>query len=116
MSVAAPAPRRCRRLRLSDQADVSSVVDLSARLTRQGGRARLTNVEFRFGDMTSSGYPDQSFDAVISVFSVFFVPDVEGLVRELWRIVRRGGKLVVTTRGPRIFEPPIHVGRRRSSG
>ena len=102
--------------RLSDQADVSSVVDLSARLTRQGGRARLTNVEFRFGDMTSSGYPDQSFDAVISVFSVFFVPDVEGLVRELWRIVRRGGKLVVTTRGPRIFEPPIHVGRRRSSG
>ena len=63
MSVAAPAPRRCRRLRLSDQADVSSVVDLSARLTRQGGRARLTNVEFRFGDMTSSGYPDQSFDA-----------------------------------------------------
>ena len=91
--------------RLSDQADVSSVVDLSARLTRQGGRARLTNVEFRFGDMTSSGYPDQSFDAVISVFSVFFVPDVEGLVRELWRIVRRGGKLVVTTRGPRIFEP-----------
>jgi ubiquinone/menaquinone biosynthesis C-methylase UbiE len=91
-------------------------VDLSARLTRQGGRARLTNVEFRIGDMTSSGYPDQSFDAVISVFSVFFVPDVEGLVRELWRIVRRGGKLVVTTRGPRIFEPPIHVGRRRSSG
>ena len=80
-------------------------VDLSARLTRQGGRARLTNVEFRIGDMTSSGYPDQSFDAVISVFSVFFVPDVEGLVRELWRIVRRGGKLAVTTRGPRIFEP-----------
>jgi len=91
-------------------------VDLSARLTRQGGRARLTNVEFRIGDMTSSGYPDQSFDAVISVFSVFFVPDVEGLVRELWRIVRRGGKLVVTT-GVRAFSsPPIHVGRRRSSG
>lgn len=48
----------------------------------------LTNVEFRIGDMTSSGYPDQSFDAVISVFSVFFVPDMEGLVRELWRMVR----------------------------
>ena len=38
-------------------------VDLSARLPRQGGRARLTDVEFRIGDMTSSGYPDQSFDA-----------------------------------------------------
>lgn len=65
----------------------------------------LTNVEFRIGDMTSSGYPDQSFDAVISVFSVFFVPDMEGLVRELWRMMRRGGKRVVTAWGPRIFEP-----------
>src|SRR5262249_31013237 len=44
-------------------------------------------------------------DAVITVFSVFFVPDMEGLVRELWRMVRAGGKLAVTTWGPRIFEP-----------
>jgi hypothetical protein len=41
----------------------------------------------------------------MSVFSIFFVPDIEGLVRELWRMVRRGGKLAVTTWGPRIFEP-----------
>jgi hypothetical protein len=30
---------------------------------------------------------------------------MEGLVRELWRMVRPGGKLAVTTWGPRIFEP-----------
>lgn len=87
----------------------SGRVDLSARLLERA-RAKvaargLTNVEFRIGDMTSSGYPDQSFDAVISVFSVFFVPDMEGLVRELWRMVRRGGKLAVTAWGSRIFEP-----------
>ena len=41
----------------------------------------------------------------MSVFSIFFVPDMEGLVRELWRMVRPGGKLAVTTWGPRIFEP-----------
>ena len=29
----------------------------------------------------------------------------KGLVRELWRMVRSGGKLSVTTWGPRIFEP-----------
>src|SRR5215468_9402235 len=84
-------------------------VDLSVRLlerARAKAAARgLTNVEFRIGDMTSSGYPDQSFDAVISVFSVFFVPDMEGLVGELWRLVRPGGKLAVTTWGLRIFEP-----------
>jgi hypothetical protein len=65
----------------------------------------LSNVEFRCADMTSLGYPDGRFDAVVSVFSIFFVPDMERLVRELWRMVRPGGKLAVTTWGPRIFEP-----------
>ena len=55
--------------------------------------------------MTSLGYPNDHFDAVVSVFSIFFVPDMEGLIRELWRMVRPGGKLAVTTWGPRIFEP-----------
>jgi SAM-dependent methyltransferase len=55
--------------------------------------------------MTALGFSDGRFDAVVSVFSIFFVPDMEGLVRELWRMVRPGGKLAVTTWGPRIFEP-----------
>jgi len=55
--------------------------------------------------MTALGYPDGHFDAVVSVFSIFFVPDMEALVRELWRMVRPQGKLAVTTWGPRIFEP-----------
>jgi ubiquinone/menaquinone biosynthesis C-methylase UbiE len=84
-------------------------VDLSARLldrARAKAKTRgLSNIEFRVADMTSLGYPDGHFDAVISVFSIFFVPDMGGLVRELWRMVRPGGKLAVTTWGPRIFEP-----------
>jgi ubiquinone/menaquinone biosynthesis C-methylase UbiE len=82
-------------------------VDLSARLLERA-RAKahgLSNVEFRLADMTSLGYPDDHFDAVVSVFSIFFVPDMEGMVRELWRMVRPGGKLAVTTWGPRIFAP-----------
>ncbi len=84
-------------------------VDLSARLLERAhnkakGRG-INNIEFRVADMTALGYPDGHFDAVISVFSIFFVPDMEGLVRELWRMVRPGGKLAVTTWGPRIFEP-----------
>jgi len=54
----------------------------------------------------------------VSVFSIFFVPDIEGLVRELWRMVRPGGKLAVTTWGARIFGPAysrwlVAVGRER---
>lgn len=84
-------------------------IDLSSRLLEQArAKARadeLANVEFRIADMTALEYPDASFDAVVSVFSIFFVPDMEGLVRELWRMVRPGGMLAVTTWGPRIFEP-----------
>jgi ubiquinone/menaquinone biosynthesis C-methylase UbiE len=84
-------------------------VDLSERLLDRGrakAKARgVSNVQFRLADMTSLGYPNDHFDAVVSVFSIFFVPDMEGLVRELWRVVRPGGKLAVTTWGPRIFEP-----------
>ena len=84
-------------------------VDLAARLLdrarAKASAASLDNVEFRVADMTALNYPDANFDAVVSVFSVFFVPDMERLVRELWRMVRPGGKLAVTTWGPRIFEP-----------
>jgi ubiquinone/menaquinone biosynthesis C-methylase UbiE len=84
-------------------------VDLAIRLLdrarAKASAAHLDNVEFRVADMTALNYPDESFDAVVSVFPIFFVPDMEGLVRELWRMVRPGGKLAVTTWGPRIFEP-----------
>lgn len=61
--------------------------------------------------MTNLGFPDNHFDAVISVFSVFFIPDMEASVRELWRMVKSGGKLGITTWGPRFFEPAYAVWR-----
>ena len=79
-------------------------VDLASRLLDRARAkalaAGLDNVQFRLADMTTLDYPDKSFDVVVSVFSIFFVPDMEGLVRELWRMVRPGGKLAVTTWGP----------------
>jgi SAM-dependent methyltransferase len=65
----------------------------------------LSNLEFQQADMENLGYPDGSFDAVVSVFSVFFVPDMTKQVAELWRMVKPGGQLAITTWGPRAFEP-----------
>jgi ubiquinone/menaquinone biosynthesis C-methylase UbiE len=65
----------------------------------------LHNVEFRVGDMENLGFPDGHFDAVISVFSIFFVPDMEKQTRELWRMVRPGGQLAITTWGTEVLEP-----------
>jgi ubiquinone/menaquinone biosynthesis C-methylase UbiE len=65
----------------------------------------LQNIEFKLGDMMNLGMPDDSFDAVICVFGIFFVSDMAAAVRELWRMVRPGGKLAITTWGERCFEP-----------
>ena len=78
------------------------LLDLARDKARRKG---LRNVEFRHGDMEALGFPDAMFDAVISVFSVFFVPDMTKQVAELWRMVRPGGQLAITTWGPRMFEP-----------
>jgi ubiquinone/menaquinone biosynthesis C-methylase UbiE len=65
----------------------------------------LGNVEFEVGDMLSMRFPVASFDAVVCVFGIFFVPDMAIAVSELWRRVRPGGKLAVTTWGPNFCEP-----------
>jgi ubiquinone/menaquinone biosynthesis C-methylase UbiE len=65
----------------------------------------LTNVEFRLADVEHTGLPDESFDAVVCVFGVFFLPDMAAAVAELWRLVRPGGVLAITIWGPGWLEP-----------
>jgi len=66
---------------------------------------RLGNVEFEIGDMLSLRFPTETFDAVVCVFGIFFVPDIARAVSELWNRIRPGGKLAVTTWGPNFCEP-----------
>ena len=63
----------------------------------------LTNLEFRLADMSAQSEPDQSFDAVISVFSVFFVPDMERQITQFWRLLRPGGRLGGDGLGSSVF-------------
>jgi len=66
---------------------------------------RLANIEFEVSDMLAMRFPLASFDAVVCVFGIFFVPDMAKAVSELWSRIRPGGKLAVTTWGPNLFEP-----------
>ncbi len=88
-------------------------VDLAEELLRlaraKSKAAALRHLEFRRADMTALGFPDRHFDAVLCVFGIFFVPDMEAQVAELWRMVRPGGKLAITTWGPAIFAPAYEV-------
>jgi len=88
-------------------------VDVAGRLLE---RARvkaffrdLRNVKFLNADMNRLEFPDGSFDAVICVFGVFFAADMASLLTRLWRLVNRGGKLAITTWGPRILAPAYQV-------
>ena len=79
--------------------------NLLARARAKAVQRGLHNVEFCAGDLTSLGLPAAHFDAAVCVFGIFFVPDMSAAVRGLWNVVRPGGKLAITTWGPRWFEP-----------
>ena len=70
---------------------------------------RLPNVEFRYADATSTGLASGSFDAVVCVFGVFLAPDMMAFAAEMWRLVRPGGVLAITTWGPGAFEPANEI-------
>jgi SAM-dependent methyltransferase len=75
-------------------------------LARNKAQAQgLTNVEFRSADVERTGLPSESFDAVVCVFGVFFLPDMPAAVAEMWRLVRPGGVLAITVWGPEFLEP-----------
>lgn len=83
-------------------------VDLSEKLLSlarlKAAQRGLTNAEFRHGDLEKLD-PAETFDAVICVFGIFFLPNMAAGVRHLWRMVRSGGQLAITTWGGRVFEP-----------
>ena len=84
-------------------------VDLAKELLElargKAAQQHFGNIQFELGDMLSLRFPSGSFDAVVCVFGIFFVPDMSMAVHELWRLVRPGGQLAVTTWGPNLFEP-----------
>lgn len=68
-------------------------------------KKRLDNIGFETGDMLSLRFPAASFDGVVCVFGIFFVPDMAKAVSELWSRVRPGGKLAVTTWASNFCKP-----------
>jgi ubiquinone/menaquinone biosynthesis C-methylase UbiE len=79
-----------------------SLLELGRQKSQQKG---LTNITFQAGDFEQLGFDDGCFDAVVCVFGIFFVPDMVAATQALWRMVRPGGQLAITSWGTKIFEP-----------
>jgi SAM-dependent methyltransferase len=69
------------------------VVEAGNRRAREQG---LTNCVFQEGDASDlRGLPDKTFDLVVSIFGAMFAPDPFAVARELVRVTRPGGRIVM---------------------
>ena len=59
------------------------------------GRKRLPNLPFVAGDAMALPFADATFDAVTISFGLRNVVDTEGALREMRRVTRPGGRLVI---------------------
>ena len=57
--------------------------------------AAYSNVEFQSANATALPYPDSSFDAVVSTQVYEYVRDLSAALRELYRVLRPGGRAVI---------------------
>ena len=79
--------------------------NLMALAREKAQKKNLSNITFQWGDMTNLEFEAESFDAVVCVFGIFFVKEMEAQISKLWRLVRPGGKLAIATWGQNIFAP-----------
>ena len=75
-------------------------VDIARNLLEAGRRRAeaegLTNLSFRQGDATNlEGIADGSFDLVVSIFGAMFAPRPNEVAKELVRVTRPGGRIVM---------------------
>lgn len=62
--------------------------------------AGATNIELRVADAMSLGVPPESFDALVSGFTLMFVPEPEKAVQELFAALRPGARFALSVWGP----------------
>jgi ubiquinone/menaquinone biosynthesis C-methylase UbiE len=75
-------------------------VDIARNLVEAGNRraaeAGLTNCRFEEGDASNlQALPDRAFDLVVSVFGAMFAPKPFDVAKEMARVTRPGGRIVM---------------------
>jgi phosphatidylethanolamine/phosphatidyl-N-methylethanolamine N-methyltransferase len=55
----------------------------------------LTNITLRAMDATTMDFPDDAFDSSVATYTISAVPDPVSVLREMRRVVRPGGNIVI---------------------
>lgn len=69
---------------------------------RKAARSGMTNWELQVGDALALGYPDASFDVVVSTYMLDLLSEADfgRVLAEFARVLRPGGRLVVASLAP----------------
>ncbi|HMK05530.1 MAG TPA: methyltransferase domain-containing protein, partial [Ferruginibacter sp.] len=75
-------------------------VDIASNLVAAGNKRvkeeGLSNISFREGDATDlAGLEDKSFDLVVTIFGAMFAPKPFDVAREMVRVTKPGGRIVM---------------------
>jgi ubiquinone/menaquinone biosynthesis C-methylase UbiE len=75
-------------------------IDIARNLVEAGNRRAqehgLTNLKFQEGDASNlEGVSDKSFDLVVSIFGAMFAPKPFDVAKEMVRVTRPGGRIVM---------------------
>ncbi|MFZ0499131.1 MAG: methyltransferase domain-containing protein [Steroidobacteraceae bacterium] len=80
-------------------------IDLSGQMIaaarRRAEQRQVSNASFARMDAETLSLPDGSFDVVLCCLGLMYVPDPEKAVREMKRVLRPGGRLVISVWGER---------------
>lgn len=64
---------------------------------RRAMKRAAPGLDIRTVDLTAMPYADGTFDAIVSISVIEHIPDVERALAEMYRCVRPGGRLLITT-------------------
>ena len=80
-------------------------VDFSADMVREASElnadlVRSAQARFQIGEASALPIKDSTFDRVLTVNTLYFWPDPDVGLREIYRVLAPGGRLVVAVRSP----------------
>lgn len=88
-------------VRIAEQGGEVFGVDISAGMIaaarQELERIGMDSITLQVGDATSLDFPDASFDKVLCSEVIEHIPDASRALRELWRVLRPRGRLVLST-------------------
>ena len=80
--------------------DVTPAMLEQARIEQQ--QSGVDNVTWQLGNVPPLPFPDQSFSVVTSRFALHHIPDPLPVVKEMRRVCRKGGRVVVADSAPAV--------------